>query len=108
MLLKVVASFLPGESYASYSSTQETLRSLLHSVIKVCYIVLTLSHLRDTIRAGLSLICSFGLYIALLVSFRQNTSRESLKFDWLNKVEFMKLLKVAIILLLGGCQILSG
>ncbi|OIT36385.1 hypothetical protein A4A49_56343 [Nicotiana attenuata] len=32
--VKVVASFLPGESYASYSSTQETLRSLLHSVIK--------------------------------------------------------------------------
>ncbi|KAK4367697.1 hypothetical protein RND71_011489 [Anisodus tanguticus] len=33
--VKVVASFLPGESYASYSSTQETLRSLLHSVIKI-------------------------------------------------------------------------
>ncbi|XP_060196085.1 uncharacterized protein LOC132625246 isoform X2 [Lycium barbarum] len=33
--VKVVASFLPGESYASYSSKQETLRSLLHSVIKI-------------------------------------------------------------------------
>ncbi|XP_055802836.1 uncharacterized protein LOC129872026 isoform X2 [Solanum dulcamara] len=33
--VKVVASFLPGESYANYSSTQETLRSLLHSVIKI-------------------------------------------------------------------------
>lgn len=35
MLLKIVASFSARESYASYSSTQETLRSLLHSVIKV-------------------------------------------------------------------------
>ncbi|KAH0664621.1 hypothetical protein KY284_029552 [Solanum tuberosum] len=33
--VKVVASFLPGESYANHSSTQETLRSLLHSVIKI-------------------------------------------------------------------------
>ncbi|MCD7448865.1 hypothetical protein HAX54_046959 [Datura stramonium] len=33
--VKVVTSFLPGESYANYSSTQETLRSLLHSVIKI-------------------------------------------------------------------------
>ncbi|KAL2499748.1 Protein of unknown function (DUF1162) [Abeliophyllum distichum] len=33
--IKVVGSFLPGDSYSSYSSTQETLRSLLHSVIKV-------------------------------------------------------------------------
>ncbi|KAM3252832.1 putative protein isoform X1 [Capsicum annuum] len=33
--VKVMASFLPGESYANYSSTQETLRSLLHSVIKI-------------------------------------------------------------------------
>ncbi|RAL40781.1 hypothetical protein DM860_008479 [Cuscuta australis] len=33
--IKIVASFLPGEAYASYSSTQETLRTLLHSVIKM-------------------------------------------------------------------------
>uniref|UniRef100_A0A7N0RDR0 Vacuolar protein sorting-associated protein 13 VPS13 adaptor binding domain-containing protein n=1 Tax=Kalanchoe fedtschenkoi TaxID=63787 RepID=A0A7N0RDR0_KALFE len=33
--IKVVASFLPGDSYASYNSTQETLRTLLHSVIKI-------------------------------------------------------------------------
>ncbi|XP_057976276.1 uncharacterized protein LOC131163647 isoform X2 [Malania oleifera] len=33
--IKVIASFLPGDSYASYSSAQETLRSLLHSVIKI-------------------------------------------------------------------------
>ncbi|GFP80966.1 hypothetical protein PHJA_000239900 [Phtheirospermum japonicum] len=33
--IKIVASFLPGDSRYSYSSTQETLRSLLHSVIKV-------------------------------------------------------------------------
>lgn len=33
--LKIIASFLPGDSYSSYTSTQETLRSLLHSVIKV-------------------------------------------------------------------------
>lgn len=35
MSFKMVASFLPRDSYASYSSTQEMLRSLLHSVIKV-------------------------------------------------------------------------
>ncbi|KAL9253019.1 Intermembrane lipid transfer protein VPS13-like protein [Drosera capensis] len=33
--IKVIASFLPEESYSSYSSAQETLRSLLHSVIKI-------------------------------------------------------------------------
>ncbi|KAL8044377.1 hypothetical protein ABFX02_08G042900 [Erythranthe guttata] len=33
--VKIVASFLPGDSNYSYSSTQETLRSLLHSVIKI-------------------------------------------------------------------------
>ncbi|WOH10040.1 hypothetical protein DCAR_0729501 [Daucus carota subsp. sativus] len=33
--IKIIASFLPGEFYSSYSSTQETLRSLLHSVIKI-------------------------------------------------------------------------
>ncbi|XP_031116040.1 uncharacterized protein LOC116019835 isoform X2 [Ipomoea triloba] len=33
--IKIVASFLPGEAYASYSSTQETLRTLIHSVIKM-------------------------------------------------------------------------
>ncbi|KAI3452089.1 hypothetical protein Pfo_008754 [Paulownia fortunei] len=33
--IKIVASFLPGDSHYSYSSTQETLRSLLHSVIKI-------------------------------------------------------------------------
>ncbi|CAM8903861.1 unnamed protein product [Rhodiola kirilowii] len=33
--IKVVASFLPGDSYASYDSAQETLRTLLHSVVKV-------------------------------------------------------------------------
>ncbi|KAG8384490.1 hypothetical protein BUALT_Bualt04G0123100 [Buddleja alternifolia] len=33
--IKIVASFLPGDSLYSYSSTQDTLRSLLHSVIKV-------------------------------------------------------------------------
>lgn len=32
---KIVASFLPGDLNYRYSSTQETLRSLLHSVIKV-------------------------------------------------------------------------
>ncbi|XP_042507838.1 uncharacterized protein LOC122083950 isoform X2 [Macadamia integrifolia] len=33
--VKIVASFLPGDSYSSYTSAQETLRSLLHSVIKI-------------------------------------------------------------------------
>ncbi|EPS59041.1 hypothetical protein M569_15769, partial [Genlisea aurea] len=33
--IKIVASFLPGESDYRYSSAQETLRSLIHSVIKV-------------------------------------------------------------------------
>lgn len=33
--VKIIASFLPGDSYSSYNSTQETMRSLLHSVIKV-------------------------------------------------------------------------
>ncbi|XP_030499771.2 uncharacterized protein LOC115715105 isoform X2 [Cannabis sativa] len=33
--IKIIANFLPGDSYSSYSSGQETLRSLLHSVIKV-------------------------------------------------------------------------
>ncbi|GER30822.1 hypothetical protein STAS_06785 [Striga asiatica] len=33
--IKIVASFLPGGLRYSYSSTQETLRSLLHSVIKI-------------------------------------------------------------------------
>ncbi|XP_042974875.1 uncharacterized protein LOC122306512 isoform X1 [Carya illinoinensis] len=33
--IKIFANFLPGESFSSYSSAQETLRSLLHSVVKV-------------------------------------------------------------------------
>ncbi|XP_062001830.1 uncharacterized protein LOC133719495 isoform X1 [Rosa rugosa] len=33
--IKIIANFLPGESYSSYSSAEETLRSLLHSVVKV-------------------------------------------------------------------------
>ncbi|KAL4568657.1 hypothetical protein LXL04_024272 [Taraxacum kok-saghyz] len=33
--VKIIANFLPGDSYSSYNSTQETMRSLLHSVIKV-------------------------------------------------------------------------
>lgn len=33
--VKIIASFLPGDSYSSYNTAQETLRSLLHSVIKV-------------------------------------------------------------------------
>uniref|UniRef100_A0A2P2MKF5 Uncharacterized protein LOC105639629 n=1 Tax=Rhizophora mucronata TaxID=61149 RepID=A0A2P2MKF5_RHIMU len=33
--IKIVANFLPGDSYSSYNSAQETLRTLLHSVIKV-------------------------------------------------------------------------
>ncbi|KAL6551686.1 hypothetical protein OROGR_007840 [Orobanche gracilis] len=33
--IKIVGSFLPGDSLYSYSSAQETLRSLLHSVIKI-------------------------------------------------------------------------
>ncbi|KAL3526718.1 hypothetical protein ACH5RR_011374 [Cinchona calisaya] len=33
--VKIVASFLPGDAYSSYTSTQEMLRSLLHSVIKI-------------------------------------------------------------------------
>ncbi|CAN1225139.1 hypothetical protein LINGRAPRIM_LOCUS954 [Linum grandiflorum] len=33
--IKITANFLPGDSYSSYNSTQETLRSLIHSVVKV-------------------------------------------------------------------------
>ncbi|EOA26077.1 hypothetical protein CARUB_v10019496mg [Capsella rubella] len=33
--IKITANFLPGSSYSSYNSAQETLRSLLHSVVKV-------------------------------------------------------------------------
>lgn len=33
--IKIFATFLPEESYSSYSSTQETLRTLLHSVVKI-------------------------------------------------------------------------
>ncbi|XP_058069198.1 uncharacterized protein LOC131218589 isoform X3 [Magnolia sinica] len=33
--IKIVASFLPGTPSSSYSSAQETLRSLLHNVIKI-------------------------------------------------------------------------
>ncbi|CAI9110059.1 OLC1v1010021C1 [Oldenlandia corymbosa var. corymbosa] len=33
--IKIVASFLPVDMYSSYTSTQEMLRSLLHSVIKI-------------------------------------------------------------------------
>ncbi|KAH1151426.1 hypothetical protein GYH30_045099 [Glycine max] len=33
--IKIIANFIPGESRSSYSSTQEALRSLIHSVIKV-------------------------------------------------------------------------
>ncbi|XP_022132801.1 uncharacterized protein LOC111005570 isoform X3 [Momordica charantia] len=33
--IKIIANFLPEESYSSYSSTQETLRTLLHSVVKI-------------------------------------------------------------------------
>ncbi|XP_038880803.1 uncharacterized protein LOC120072502 isoform X2 [Benincasa hispida] len=33
--IKIFANFRPEESYSSYSSTQETLRTLLHSVVKI-------------------------------------------------------------------------
>ncbi|XP_054810227.1 uncharacterized protein LOC129311789 isoform X2 [Prosopis cineraria] len=33
--IKITASFIPGDSHSCYSSAQETLRSFLHSVIKV-------------------------------------------------------------------------
>ncbi|KAK7263059.1 hypothetical protein RJT34_30643 [Clitoria ternatea] len=33
--IKIIANFIPGESHSSYSSTQEALRSLIHSVVKV-------------------------------------------------------------------------
>ncbi|KAK6258440.1 hypothetical protein SCA6_012914 [Theobroma cacao] len=33
--IKIIASFVPGESYSSYNSAQDALRSLLHSVVKV-------------------------------------------------------------------------
>ncbi|KAL0876286.1 hypothetical protein Bca101_025991 [Brassica carinata] len=33
--IKIIANFVPGSSYSSYNSAQETLRSLLHSVVKV-------------------------------------------------------------------------
>ncbi|XP_020537290.1 uncharacterized protein LOC105639629 isoform X2 [Jatropha curcas] len=33
--IKIITNFLPGDSYSSYDSAQETLRSLLHSVVKV-------------------------------------------------------------------------
>ncbi|KAK7359915.1 hypothetical protein VNO77_01883 [Canavalia gladiata] len=33
--IKIIANFIPGESHSSYSSTQEALRSLIHSVFKV-------------------------------------------------------------------------
>lgn len=33
--VKIIASFLPGNQYPSYSSAQDTLRSFLHSVLKV-------------------------------------------------------------------------
>ncbi|KAJ8764509.1 hypothetical protein K2173_006249 [Erythroxylum novogranatense] len=33
--VKIITNFLPGDSYSSYNSAQETLRSLLHSVVKV-------------------------------------------------------------------------
>ncbi|KAI5581654.1 hypothetical protein BDE02_07G032300 [Populus trichocarpa] len=33
--VKIITNFLPGDTYSSYNSAQETLRSLLHSVVKV-------------------------------------------------------------------------
>ncbi|KAJ7952892.1 Vacuolar protein sorting-associated protein [Quillaja saponaria] len=33
--IKIIANFIPGESHSSYSTAQETIRSFLHSVIKV-------------------------------------------------------------------------
>ncbi|KAA3474313.1 Vacuolar protein sorting-associated protein 13b [Gossypium australe] len=33
--IKIIATFVPGESYSSYNSAQEALRTLLHSVVKV-------------------------------------------------------------------------
>ncbi|CAE6075717.1 unnamed protein product [Arabidopsis arenosa] len=36
--IKITANFVPGSSYSSYNSAQETLRSLLHSVVKVPHI----------------------------------------------------------------------
>ncbi|XP_031387722.1 uncharacterized protein LOC116200899 isoform X2 [Punica granatum] len=33
--IKIFANFLPGDSYSSYSSAQETLRSFIHSVVKI-------------------------------------------------------------------------
>ncbi|KAL0689230.1 hypothetical protein Bca4012_088908 [Brassica carinata] len=35
IVLQIIANFVPGSSYSSYNSAQETLRSLLHSVVKV-------------------------------------------------------------------------
>lgn len=43
--LQIIANFLPGESYSSYSSAEETLRSLLHSVVKVSQTNLNFSFL---------------------------------------------------------------
>ncbi|XP_039010299.1 uncharacterized protein LOC120139014 [Hibiscus syriacus] len=33
--IKIIATFIPGESYSSYNSAQEALRTLIHSVVKV-------------------------------------------------------------------------
>ncbi|KAI5418217.1 hypothetical protein KIW84_042736 [Lathyrus oleraceus] len=33
--IKIIANFIPGESHSTYSSSQEALRSLIHSVVKV-------------------------------------------------------------------------
>ncbi|KAI4372378.1 hypothetical protein MLD38_010618 [Melastoma candidum] len=33
--IKITANFLPGDDYSSYSSSQETLRSLIHSIVKI-------------------------------------------------------------------------
>ncbi|XP_071913295.1 uncharacterized protein [Coffea arabica] len=63
--VKIVASFLPDNSYSSYTSTQEMLRSLLHSVIKIPTIKNTtvelngilVTHALITLR-GLSIKCA--------------------------------------------------
>jgi hypothetical protein len=68
--IKIIASFRPGSRCTTYSSAQDALRALLHSVIKVVlsiFLLLLSGHLVDYKRA--SFITLYHSFISYLLSF---------------------------------------
>ncbi|KAH9301469.1 hypothetical protein KI387_013052, partial [Taxus chinensis] len=68
--IKIIANFLPGHTHANYTSTQETLRALLHSVIKVPAI------------KGASVELNGVLLSNALVTFRQLAIKCAQHYSW--------------------------